>query len=248
MTTTLATATTTSGPPPSNPALTTTFTPASSCTNYHMLPYAASGFACMVGDQSSPCQYLHLGPSTTDGCLPSDWSTGTDAYYSPGVCPTGYTEACSNLVSVGTVTETRATCCPRYDASCHQPFEDKTNDPWVSNENWTARTSAKQTPTGPGTPTTGARKSSTLPRYTPTRPTTLTMDSSRRPPKINTESTHTPSRFAINLPITSPRLLQQQPRPLPLRRLRLPLKRSLQHPPQTQILFLPARKQESESA
>ncbi|KAH8422396.1 uncharacterized protein LDX57_000151 [Aspergillus melleus] len=112
MTTTLATATTTSGPPPSIPALTTTFTPASSCTNYHMLLYEASGFACMVGDQSSPCQYLHLGPSTTDGCLPSDWSTGTDAYYSPGVCPTGYTEACSNLVSVGTVTETRATCCP----------------------------------------------------------------------------------------------------------------------------------------
>ncbi|KAI9043106.1 uncharacterized protein KD926_004609 [Aspergillus affinis] len=112
MTTTLATATTTSGPPPSVPALTTTFTPAPSCMSYYMLPYSASEFACMVGDESSPCQYLHLGPSTTSGCLPSDWSSETDAYYSPGVCPTGYTEACSNLVSVGTVTETRATCCP----------------------------------------------------------------------------------------------------------------------------------------
>ncbi|PLB46485.1 hypothetical protein P170DRAFT_511244 [Aspergillus steynii IBT 23096] len=113
MTTTLPTATTTNGPPPSVRALTTTFTPAPTCTdNFYMLPYAASGFACMVGDTSSPCQYLHLGPSTASDCMPPDWSTGTDAYYSPGVCPTGYTEACSNLVSVGTVTETRATCCP----------------------------------------------------------------------------------------------------------------------------------------
>lgn len=115
MTTTIPTVSTTSGPPPSAPALTTTFTPASTCTNdFYMLPYQASGFACMVGDESSPCQYLHLGPSNASGCMPPDWSTATNAYYSPGVCPTGYTEACSNLVSVGTVTETRATCCPRY--------------------------------------------------------------------------------------------------------------------------------------
>lgn len=48
-------------------------------------------------------------------CYPSGYNptVGGD-YYSPGFCPSGYTEACSSANSAGTVTEWAYTCCPRY--------------------------------------------------------------------------------------------------------------------------------------
>lgn len=57
--------------------------------------------------------YYSIGGLTPSPYFPSGWLS-TSQYFSPGVCPDGYRQACSNLVSGGTVTETQATCCPAY--------------------------------------------------------------------------------------------------------------------------------------
>ncbi|KAI0848733.1 hypothetical protein F5Y00DRAFT_262204 [Daldinia vernicosa] len=67
------------------------------------------------------CQSIHLG-STTDGeflqqgtisgCLPSNFQPENNYYYSPGVCPQGYTYACTADVVSRTPDATAATCCP----------------------------------------------------------------------------------------------------------------------------------------
>ncbi|KAK1772861.1 hypothetical protein QBC33DRAFT_32006 [Phialemonium atrogriseum] len=95
------------------PALTTTFTPSSSCTvDIYQLPF--EGLLCAVGTTSQEaCVYYQLGPSTSSAaCFPTGWAPSNQSYFSPGVCPAGYSTACSNIVSVGDLTETRATCCP----------------------------------------------------------------------------------------------------------------------------------------
>ena len=79
-------------------ALRATFTPPSSCTSdiYKFGP--DNGY------------YFLLGPSATSDCFPSSFALNRNAYYSPGVCPVGYTEACKTIIK----TETIATCCPRW--------------------------------------------------------------------------------------------------------------------------------------
>ncbi|KAN0079616.1 hypothetical protein V8E54_004830 [Elaphomyces granulatus] len=85
-------------------ALTTTFVPPSSCLTDTYLY------------DSNPTQtfpyFYSLGPPDTSDCFPSGWGPATTAYFSPGVCPLGYSIACSNYNSIGTLTETIATCCP----------------------------------------------------------------------------------------------------------------------------------------
>ncbi|KAI6081495.1 hypothetical protein F4821DRAFT_249206 [Hypoxylon rubiginosum] len=63
-------------------------------------------------------------------CLPSGFRASEAYYYSPGICPSGYTSACHTLhVSAGgSVTETEATCCPTHDSyTCR---ESRGNDPF----------------------------------------------------------------------------------------------------------------------
>ncbi|KAF7861774.1 hypothetical protein EAF04_007657 [Stromatinia cepivora] len=48
--------------------------------------------------------------STT--CMPSGFNRETAYYYSPGICPTGYSAACSSFSTGSSVTKTVATCCP----------------------------------------------------------------------------------------------------------------------------------------
>ncbi|KAF7941777.1 uncharacterized protein EAE97_006614 [Botrytis byssoidea] len=50
--------------------------------------------------------------STT--CMPSGFNRETAYYYSPGVCPTGYSAACSSYSTDSSATKTIATCCPTY--------------------------------------------------------------------------------------------------------------------------------------
>lgn len=118
-------------------ALTTIFTPAPSClSNYHQLDYSASGFGqCTAGTSTFDCRYLHLGPRPTTACEPPGWKPGTSIFFSPGVCPSGYSEACSNVITAGIVTETRATCCPRYATNQCQSQLLKVNN----NANWATR-------------------------------------------------------------------------------------------------------------
>lgn len=60
-------------------------------------------------------KYYSLGRSETEECYPNGFQIKSDAYYSPGVCPSGWEQACGAVGIIGTVTETRATCCPRYE-------------------------------------------------------------------------------------------------------------------------------------
>ncbi|KAI2621803.1 hypothetical protein GGR54DRAFT_599881 [Hypoxylon sp. NC1633] len=68
------------------------------------------------------CQSIHIGSSTgltwiqqgtISNCLPSNFCAQDGYYYSPGVCPQGYTYACNVGVGIGSSTITAATCCPR---------------------------------------------------------------------------------------------------------------------------------------
>lgn len=98
------------------PDLTTTFTPAKSCFQYYKYRYTGNELTCLEGGTGAPsaCTYMQLGPSGSDAdCFPSSLELGSTFYYSPGICPSGFEVACSST-SGG---ETRATCCPRYEAN-----------------------------------------------------------------------------------------------------------------------------------
>ncbi|KAJ4421870.1 hypothetical protein N0V82_003470 [Gnomoniopsis sp. IMI 355080] len=85
--------------------LTTTFTAPASCTT-------ATG---LYQVWASNTYHFEQGPlaSMTD-CFPSGYDASISQYYSPGICPSGYTTACSSTdILSATVTETAYTCCPR---------------------------------------------------------------------------------------------------------------------------------------
>lgn len=98
--------------------LTTTFTaPSSSCataTALYQIWLGADNDDDNQGTGSS--YYYEQGPlaSKTD-CFPSGYDAAAPSqYYSPGICPHGYTAACfsSEVLAPGTATETAYTCCP----------------------------------------------------------------------------------------------------------------------------------------
>lgn len=98
--------------------LTTIFNPAPQCfTDYYMYT------------TQTTYTYYVLGPPSTSLCQPSGWDS-TLQYFSPGICPSGYSIACSSTISAGTVTETRATCCPTSWAC--QVGGDSGLLPWLS--------------------------------------------------------------------------------------------------------------------
>ncbi|KAH6714058.1 hypothetical protein BKA61DRAFT_55400 [Leptodontidium sp. MPI-SDFR-AT-0119] len=103
------------------PALTTTFTPSPSCLSYL---YATSG----TNNNNQPYVVVNLGPPTDySTCFPSGWATNSMSYFSPGICPYGYTSACSTLGFLPTITsgETTVICCPSgYTCGTWPP-------PWV---------------------------------------------------------------------------------------------------------------------
>ena len=98
-------------PPGTAPALTTTFTPSPACV-VNIYRFNATDSSGREQKQF----FDHLGPIySTSTCLPSGWTAGSSAFFSPGVyCPVGYEVACTSEISLGGETETRGTCCPRY--------------------------------------------------------------------------------------------------------------------------------------
>ncbi|KAN0079621.1 hypothetical protein V8E54_004835 [Elaphomyces granulatus] len=84
-------------------ALTTTFVPAPPCLTDVYLYYNTT---------PTPTYFYSLGPPDTSDCFPPGWKPVNTTYFSPGVCPLGYRVACSTYNSIGTLTETTATCCP----------------------------------------------------------------------------------------------------------------------------------------
>ncbi|KAI1120101.1 hypothetical protein F5Y10DRAFT_290307 [Nemania abortiva] len=69
-----------------------------------------------------------VGAAASLPCLPSGFVPSDPYYYSPGLCPSGYTSACFAQISLPTrsASETQATCCP----SSYTCREDRGEDPF----------------------------------------------------------------------------------------------------------------------
>ncbi len=85
--------------------LTTTFSPIG--------PDCSSTFEGSLGNN----RWLQYGVpgNPSSACLPSNFNNNVGYFYSPGLCPSGYTSACTGWVSAttGFTWETETTCCPR---------------------------------------------------------------------------------------------------------------------------------------
>ncbi|KAK8129112.1 hypothetical protein PG984_010220 [Apiospora sp. TS-2023a] len=90
--------------------LTTTLTPATGCLQ---TVWGQIYTEHNDGQNSTTHKYHSLGRSATSECYPSGFEIRSDAFYSPGLCPSGWTSACGTPEVIGTITETRATCCPK---------------------------------------------------------------------------------------------------------------------------------------
>ncbi|KAI0882651.1 uncharacterized protein GGS22DRAFT_169991 [Annulohypoxylon maeteangense] len=90
-------------------ALTTTFTPPADCTASSALYWV---------NTASTFYWLHGQPGQSS-CFPDSYSPYQNQYYSPGVCPVGYTRACESISTGGDNSfTTRATCCPQGNYVC----------------------------------------------------------------------------------------------------------------------------------
>ncbi|KAI1410041.1 hypothetical protein F5Y13DRAFT_168865 [Hypoxylon sp. FL1857] len=89
--------------------LTTSFTPPADCTASSALYWV---------NTASTFYWLHGQPGQSS-CFPDNYSPYQNQYYSPGICPAGYTRACESASSGGdNVATTRATCCPEGNYVC----------------------------------------------------------------------------------------------------------------------------------
>src|SRR3569833_350492 len=64
---------------------------------------------------------VYAGPFSTGACLPSSYDNPRSNFYSPGICPSGFTPACSWTTALGSATETAVTCCPYFESSYEPP-------------------------------------------------------------------------------------------------------------------------------
>ncbi|KAJ5633081.1 hypothetical protein N7490_009420 [Penicillium lividum] len=82
--------------------LTTTFSPPPSCTtDTWFLEYLSSTYLYNTVISATSAEWcLSQGPEDWSSCFPSGYSPSTDFYYSPGVCPSGYTIATQSVASL----------------------------------------------------------------------------------------------------------------------------------------------------
>lgn len=83
--------------------LTTTFTAPAACASSTGINIVGCGGGCL---------WWAEGPLEASECYPSGYNPTLNNYYSPGICPSGYTPACTSRKSLATLTETVYTCCP----------------------------------------------------------------------------------------------------------------------------------------
>ncbi|KAI2616293.1 hypothetical protein GGR54DRAFT_239257 [Hypoxylon sp. NC1633] len=100
--------------------LTTSFTPPADCLTSTAIYWV---------NTASTFYWLH-GQPMQSSCFPDNYSPYQNQYYSPGVCPDGYTKACESQTTSGaSFTATHATCCPRGNFVCAQT-SDSYSYPW----------------------------------------------------------------------------------------------------------------------
>jgi hypothetical protein len=85
-------------------ALTTTFAPPASCF--------ARANIWQVYKPDGTNWYEMLGPPDGGECMPPGFEAATTAFYSPARCPSGFTPASKNTVTIADLTETTEVCCP----------------------------------------------------------------------------------------------------------------------------------------
>ncbi|KAJ5480244.1 hypothetical protein N7530_005753 [Penicillium desertorum] len=102
-------------------ALTTTFSPPPACTTDTWYIEYVKGVYYYTTSISNSLEgwFLSQGPTDWSSCFPSGYEATTAFYYSPGVCPSGYSIADSTVISIGISSETRATCCPSSFTAQH---------------------------------------------------------------------------------------------------------------------------------
>ncbi|KAI8961431.1 hypothetical protein F5Y11DRAFT_226200 [Daldinia sp. FL1419] len=88
--------------------------------------YQPHGTGCSSINLGSTAGMTYLQYGTISSCLPSNFNPDNGYYYSPGVCPSGYTYACTEGVVSGTSLATAATCCPS-NFVCGQAWEGDPN-------------------------------------------------------------------------------------------------------------------------
>ncbi|KAI1366215.1 hypothetical protein F5Y08DRAFT_337796 [Xylaria arbuscula] len=105
--------------------LTTTFTPQG--------PDCSSTF--LGRDSTNQWLQYGIGGSSSSACYPDDFRPLDVYYYSPGICPSGYTTACTAQVALsGNKFEDQYTCCPEsYTCDVNRP----------SNVSWACRSMFK---------------------------------------------------------------------------------------------------------
>ncbi|KAI1130796.1 hypothetical protein F5Y10DRAFT_103024 [Nemania abortiva] len=99
--------------------LTTPFVPAPNCESFVSGLIHTQTLTTNGSTTTSEYKYHTLGLNNTSLCYPPYYHVGSTFYYSPAMCPSGWYVACGSF-GIGSLTETRATCCPS-GYSCMDP-------------------------------------------------------------------------------------------------------------------------------
>ncbi|KAI0100546.1 hypothetical protein GGR51DRAFT_532391 [Nemania sp. FL0031] len=106
-------------------ALTTSFSPAPNCESYVSGLIYTQTLTTNGTTTTSEHQYHTLGLNDTSLCYPPYFHVGPTFYYSPAMCPSSWYAACGTI-GAGSLTETRATCCPLGYSCMDPPAETET--------------------------------------------------------------------------------------------------------------------------
>ncbi|KAA8565602.1 hypothetical protein EYC84_009454 [Monilinia fructicola] len=82
------------------------------CHNLNHIPAVAFEFLELANLRTAGWLTVVLLPQDRLACQAGSNVKQLVDYYSPGICPTGYSAACSSFCTASGVTETVATCCP----------------------------------------------------------------------------------------------------------------------------------------
>lgn len=87
------------------------------CADFNLHSHAAHIWqvqTSLVGTDNTPIYEMMGPPPVSDSCYPSNFNPVSTAYYSPAMCPSGYSAAKTETLTIESLTETKHVCCPTY--------------------------------------------------------------------------------------------------------------------------------------